>query len=126
MDNFEVNVISEGRRNFNLAFEIGFGKHESLGSFAIATHYVKDPEFGFVLLWEKEGMSEKLPIAMHDVLASELVWNWLQREADYGKKPDHDGDNGKGWRVYARTWGHIGPYKRAILAVQPIWAMYGK
>jgi hypothetical protein len=27
------------------------------------------------------------------------VTAWLE-EVDYGEEPDHDGANGKGWRVY--------------------------
>lgn len=46
--------------------------------------------------------------------------------ADYGRQPDHDGDNEKGWRLYNETWGMVGGDHSAFAAVEPAWAMYGK
>lgn len=67
-----------------------------------------------------------LPYPMDCQATTEFVWNWLQQGADYGKQPDHDGDNGKGYRIFNEAWGHVGNDWRAIIAVQPAWAMYGK
>jgi hypothetical protein len=58
-----------------------------------------------------------------DMVAA-TVTAWLA-SADFGKQPDHDGDNEKGWHLYNESWGHVdGPY--AVFAVEPSWQMYGK
>ena len=57
--------------------------------------------------------------------AADFAVGWLEH-ADYGREPDHGGDNGKGWRLYCEDWGHVDHDHYAFAAVQPVWAMYGK
>lgn len=66
-----------------------------------------------------------LPFTLDAVGIADFAARWLA-EVDYGKQPDHDGDNGRGWRVYVEGWGHIDSHWGAIVAVAPRWAMYGK
>ncbi len=66
-----------------------------------------------------------LPFRLDAKGAADFARRWLA-EADYGKEPDHDGDNGKGWRLYCEGCGHIDSEHGAIIAVTPAWAMYGK
>ena len=66
-----------------------------------------------------------LPAGSDAQLIAALARNWLNK-ADYGPQPDHDGDNGKGFRIYVEDWGHVGGRWEAFLAVAPVWAMYGK
>jgi hypothetical protein len=56
----------------------------------------------------------------------QVVRAWLSNAADYGRQPDHDGDNEKGWRCYNEAWGHIGSDWTAFAAFEPVWLMYGK
>lgn len=42
-----------------------------------------------------------VPLSMEAV--APMIMEWL-KTADYGKEPDHDGDNGKGWYCYNETW----------------------
>jgi hypothetical protein len=66
-----------------------------------------------------------LPFKLDIEGASDFAWRWLA-EQDYGKKPDHDGDNNKGWRIWTGGWGHVGNDHYAVCAILPEWAMYGK
>ena len=50
---------------------------------------------------------------------------WLE-SVDRGRQPDHDGDNGRGFRLYNEAWGHVDEHYQAFLALSPAWAMYGK
>lgn len=66
-----------------------------------------------------------LPFKLDAEGAADFARRWLA-EADYGKQPDHDGDNGRGWRLYVEGWGHVDGHRNAIIAISPAWAMYGK
>lgn len=66
-----------------------------------------------------------LPFTLDAEGAADFARRWLA-EADYGSQPDHDGDNGRGWRVYNEGWGHVDGHRSAIVAITPVWAMYGK
>lgn len=58
--------------------------------------------------------------------AAEIASDWLLTR-DYGREPDHDGHNEKGWRCFRDTWGRIdGMGSAAFLAVEPFWVEYGK
>jgi hypothetical protein len=66
----------------------------------------------------------KLP-PMEWEVAMHVVKSW-QQTAEYGKEPDHDGDNGKGLCVFNEAWGHINNRWEAFVAIEPAWIMYGK
>lgn len=124
MDNRHISVQSEGRKSFDLAFQLIFegapgGK---------ATHYLEDSDKGLVFLWHEEKGASKLPYAMDWKASADLAWGWLQerRHEEYREVLDHDGSNGKGFRVYNEDWGHVAGSFYGILAVLPVWAWYGK
>lgn len=78
-----------------------------------------------VLFWHESGGGTPLPAPMDAEAAIPFIKAWLA-EADYGKQPDHDGDNGKGWRIYNEAWGHVARNHYAFVAIEPEWIMYGK
>jgi hypothetical protein len=92
------------------------------------THFVDNPQHGLVLLWHVEPDAVPLPVPLNHVSAVSVVREWLSAQPGerYIDRLDHDGDNGEGWRVYNEEWGHVGPYRYAVFAVQPCWAWYGK
>src|SRR6185312_1350411 len=91
-----------------------------------ATHYVKDPAFGFLFLWHAEDGASELPVTLGWKEAADLAWAWLAT-ADYGPEPYHqDGDSTKAWRVHNEDGGRVGGYVYAIAAIEPRWALYGK
>lgn len=66
------------------------------------------------------------PFEMDAAGVADFASRWLNGSADYGREPDHDGDNGRGWTVYNEAWGHVDSQYQAFIAVTPTWAMYGK
>lgn len=128
MDNRHISVQSEGRKSFDLAFQLLFENAPG----GKATHYLEHSEKGLIFLWHedkiKDQSASKLPYAMDWKAAADLAWGWLQerRHEEYREDLDHDGSNGKGFRVYNEDWGHVAGSFYGILAVLPVWAWYGK
>lgn len=94
------------------------------------SHYsrlVEDPEghATLIILWHEEQGSQLLPYPLTLDQTAIFIEGWL-KNVDYGKEPDHDGDNGKGWRLFTEDWGHVAGHHYAIVGVNPAWAMYGK
>lgn len=118
MDNFKIELVSEGRQKLIDAFKLLQQSH-AIG------YAVTDK--GMVFFWARASTPEytPLPFKMDLAQCAEFAWGWLQ-QADYGKEPDHDGDNGKGFRLYCEDWGHVAGRWEAFVAVEPCWAMYGK
>lgn len=52
-----------------------------------------------------------------------LVREWLSK-AEYGREPDHDGDNEKGWFIYSQDQAEYDA--AAICHIEPAWIEYGK
>lgn len=130
MDNMRISVQSEGRNAFDLAVKLFFtGKYDKGEPTKKATHYIEDPEKGFIFLWseDKYNNSSKLPVALDWKGAADLAWTWLEQQPESAYKDylDHDGSDGHGFRVYNEAWGHVKSHY-ALFAVEPIWAWYGK
>lgn len=149
MDNRRLDVMMTGRAHFDAAMKMAFASHSK------AVAYCDHPELGLVLLWHDTpktitenptwapgGSTEewtktraeaakraapvvKLPYPMEVAAACDFVWHWLAA-AKRGPQPDHDGYNGEAWRVYFEQWGHVGDCHYSIVAVQAVWACYGK
>jgi hypothetical protein len=120
-DNKGLLVVNEGRAMFEHAMRLAFD------GYSLARNYFVSDKDGLVLLWSDDtaAKAQPLPYPMNVDSAIPLVWNWLE-QADYGRQPDHDGDNGKGWTLHRDGWGHVGGSHYAIVGIRPTWAMYGK
>lgn len=125
-DNFHIDITNSG--DLTKAMEIAF--EGAAGGKAEA--YAIDPKKGLVFLWHKaeprtvsETIVFNLPFKLDATGAADFAKRWLA-EQDYGQQPDHDGDNGEGWRLYNETWGHVEGYTYGFVAVKPAWIMYGK
>lgn len=137
MDNFKLDIVAEGDKLLASAMDIAFRG----GGHSTATHYaIRDAEPAveegyrkapakkkrLVFMWVEGGDDAiKLPFKLDAAGAADFARRWLA-EADYGREPDHDGDNGKGWRLYNEGWGHVDGEYQGFIAVTPQWAMYGK
>lgn len=121
MDNFHIDVISEG--DIASAMAIAFRE----GTRAVA--YRVDKEKGLIFYSyisdSARSAAVPLPFRLDAAGAADFAKRWLE-EQDYGEEPDHDGDNGKGWRVYTEGWGMVAGEQSAFVAIKPAWAMYGK
>lgn len=89
-----------------------------------------EPKSGMVLFWHEDHLhqvkSVALPFPLGVDAAVDFLWAWMEN-ADFGKEPDHDGDNGKGFIVTTGDfWGHVEGSHYAFLGVYPDWQMYGK
>lgn len=132
MDNRKISIQSCGRKDFDLSFELVFNGAPGRR----ATHYLDHPEKGFVLLWSEANLSVcgqvkpalALPFKMAWKECADMAWGWLseQPEERYEDYLDHDGSNGKGFRIYNEDWAGVAGSNYGILAVQPIWTWYGK
>lgn len=78
-----------------------------------------------ILLWGEERGAVQLPFPLNLERAIEFVAGWLG-EAKYGPQPDHDGSNGKGWRLFNGPWGHVVGHHCGIVGVQTCWMIYPK
>jgi hypothetical protein len=126
MDNRHISIQSEGRKAFDLAFQLMFDNAAG----GKATHYFEDKEKGLVLLWAEDTSKKSIPLLTKLAWkeAADLAWTWLENQPkeQYRDYLDHDGSNNKGFKVYNESWGHVSGSFYAILAVLPVWAWYGK
>lgn len=154
MDNQTIDVTSEGREGILHALSIiwnaaapggrakhyrilklkertEYYQHEARGERpAFTTHHtatVESPDGceTLILLWNEETGSTPLPYPLTREQAAGFIADWLGT-VGYGDQPDHDGSNGRGWRLFTGNWGHVAGHHYAIIGVQPAWAMYGK
>ena len=117
-DNFHIDIVHGG--DLTDAMKIAFSGAPGGKAEAYAVH----PKKGLVFLWGgKEGIA--LPFKLDAAGAADFAKRWLA-EADYGREPDHDGDNSKGWRIYNDSWAKVEGFSYSIVAVQPAWLMHGK
>ena len=126
MDNKRLDIITEGRANFALAMRLACGNHRKTVAYLSGKYLLADT---LMLFWTlpKPNIHGacQLPHEMTCDEATEFAWGWLQH-ADYGEEPDHDGSNGKGFRVFNEAWGHVNNRYEIFCAIQSLWAMYGK
>lgn len=146
MDNRTIDIVSEGNKSLEMALNIiwtncpgGKATHykivklkETISYYGKPTdsHYSKleedqEGEETLILLWHEEKGAAVLPYPLELEDAISFVKGWL-KNTNYHDEPDHDGSNGKGWRIFTEQWGHVAGHSYAIVGVQPRWAMYGK
>jgi hypothetical protein len=123
MDNNHISITWEGEERFRNILSLILDQRK--GKTGKIEHYCIDPDYGMIFFWTDCTISQPMPYPMKVDAAVQFAWNWLQT-ADYGPEPDHDGSNGRGWRIFNETWGHVKGEWAGICAIQPAWAMYGK
>lgn len=121
MDNFRVDITSEGKESLKTA--LGLFRRKVTG-YSIGEGSVA-PRKRLVLYWGPSEAATPLPVALSLEQAADLAVAWLEA-ADYGAKPQHEGSNGKGFRLYCEAWGQIDGDSFAFAALEPVWAIYGK
>lgn len=148
MDNFLINIVSEGSLVAPMKLAcgtwrnkiVGYAIRDAVAGEAYSEDCLKDPKDKYKLKLDREPKERRLifywtktdrpdfvafPFTLDAEGAADFASRWLAEE-DYGRQPDHDGDNGKGWRLYCEGWGHVDSEYQAFVAVSPRWAMYGK
>jgi len=152
MDNRQIDVTSEGDKDLLMALTLIWpnapgskASHYKIVKLKEDTHYYcdregkpyrhwtdlkvagpdEDGQETLIILWheERDSVPFAYPHSLEDV--QQFVKGWL-RNVKTGVQPDHDGDNGRGWRVFCDHWGHVAGHHYAICGIQFAWAMYGK
>jgi hypothetical protein len=132
MDNYHIDITSEGKETLAAALTIAL-RHAAGGAaegFRVLPPLKKGEPPTLLLYWHVPDDQRKDPVQRFgfkmkfDALLA-FIREWLSQQ-DYGPEPDHDGSNGKGWRVYNEAWTHVAGDNYAFLGVQPSWAWYGK
>lgn len=116
MDNRKIDLWLEDK--FELAMQLAMGVHKAIG--------YRVHENNMVLYWAKSDKMTPFPYEMSITDATNFVSGWLQKTEPNHPRPDHDGDNEKGFRIFNEDWGHVFGEWQAFIAITPIWAMYGK
>lgn len=119
MDNRRIDLSLTGHDDFRLAMTLAFKSQYKATGYRIHENHL-------VLYWVDSPESTPFPYAMELSDVIPFVWGWLQKTQPSSGRPDHDGDNEKGYRVFNEAWGHVFGDYRAFIAITPIWAMYGK
>jgi len=130
-DNFSFDITGASLRT---CLEIAFSSHSKAVGWAEIPRSENLPSGTgvrhtprLVLFWTKPEIPQfqafLTPMTVEQV--EPIVRAWLA-EQSYGREPDHDGDNGRGWRVYNEAWTHVAGMWQAFVAIEPEWIMYGK
>jgi len=123
MDNREIRIISEGSEDFRIALSL-FKAKTIIGYKIIESADPTIPD-SMVLYEFPSKHATAFPFPFTSKLACDFVLAWLE-QVDYGKQPDHDGDNHKGWKMENEEWGRVNGDSAAFVKISPEWAMYGK
>jgi hypothetical protein len=118
MDNFHFDMTSRGADALKKALQLFDPQVRRMTGYSTSGNKL-------VLYWGDSPQATKLPFPMTLEQAADFAVGWLAH-ADYGREPDHDGSNSKGWRLHCDTWGIVDGDHYAFAAIQPVWAMHGK
>jgi hypothetical protein len=128
---FNVNGEGEDLLRSTLYFAFRASNHSTAEGWKIT------PEKGLILYWMVDPKQDtdvtKFPVPMGSDNLMGIVKAFLESEdtwktaefVEWDKDLQHDGSNGRGWRVYTEDWGHVGS-SRAFLAITPAYMWYGK
>ena len=119
MDNFRVDIVSEGEKQLAKALSLFRG-----GAIGYRVENKKKPPTLLLYCYESPNCI-RFPTELSLDKCIPMILEWL-KDVPYGTEPDHDGDNGKGWRIFNEDWGHVFGEHEVFVGIQPKWAMYGK
>jgi hypothetical protein len=126
---FDINGVDKTHFELAIDLAIGIAGHSKIVGWSFKK------EKGLILHWyEPSNISiHKFISAPNPVSIANMVWDWLDSEeastvdlAHWDVDMNHDGHNGRGWRIYVDGWGHVGTDTSAICAIKPIYVWYGK
>jgi hypothetical protein len=107
------------------AFKIAFLWHSKAAAWAVSDGG------SLIFYWSATEGTHPLPVPLDADGAADLAINWLKDQpiTAFGREPDHDGDNKRGYRVSNQGPAVNSGSSRelyAILAVTPEWTEYHK
>lgn len=125
MSPLSINVSFDKVEALSLAMKIAFTWFNKAKSWA------ETDDGCLVFYWHAFEGTHALPAALDSEGAFDLAVAWLHERpaASYGREPDHDGDNKKGFCVF-NTGPSLNTGKAreqyAIVAIKPVWIEYHK
>ena len=142
MDNFKIDVYCEGTQSLHDALAIVLRQHRLLRGWSVEPATKEGKPTRMILYWMEDKAASPFPfdVSRGDMPQKvgrerdtkdrlpwlvDMVEGWLM-SLDYGRQPNHDGDNGRGWRVYTESWGHVAGNHHTACAIEPARAWYGK
>ena len=141
MDNFRIDVTSDGRPSLRLLLQFIFQKKYSPSVVAWGVFPAEKPEDvkdyedreprpqRVVFYTSPPPASENaqlLPFPIDADMVADLAIGWIEKTATFGEQDDMDGTIKKGWRVFNESWGHVHGHYSAMFAITPEWSYYGK
>lgn len=124
MDNFSFDITAND--NLQGWLDCCMGHRKAVGW---SVHYDNGKEESrLIFYWVSPPHVDKyqsLPSPADTVQVCTIAESWLD-VVNRSKPPNHDGSNGKGFRLYNEAWGHVDGHSQGLLAITPAWAMYGK
>lgn len=121
MDNFHIDITSRGIDPLKSALSLC--GHKKVSGYRVEETKGKPR---MIFYWASSPNAAPFPFEMPIDQAAQFAQAWLDGGAEYGREPDHDGHNEKGFRLYCEDWGHVAGEWQAFVAIEPAWAMYGK
>ena len=73
----------------------------------------------------KEEVYQELPFPSSPKLVEYMMSAWLDN-CVWPPEPQHDGSNGRGFRLFNENYGHVNDHWQAFVAIEPYWLIYGK
>lgn len=121
MDNFKIDIVSEGDEQLRKAFAL----LQPPGGKAVGW---KRGAQDLIFFWHDEGGVTPFvsPADMDECARIASAWLKTVSAEILKSKPDIDGSSGHGWRLYTDSWGRIEGHVYSFVAVRPEWALYGK
>jgi hypothetical protein len=134
--NFHVTVRSLGTEHLKRALSFFFDAYQTAVGFSVKDTTIPSyghedqPAKALVLHWafpdHNQILVSKFPAPLDLDAVVPMVESWLAQNP-YGKRPDQDGDNLRGFAVFNDTdWNKTYGESTAICAIAPHWAMFGK
>lgn len=121
-NDFRFDITTD--RNLEDLLKIAFSRHSKASGWRVENGRL-------ILSWHNETAYNKpakwnaFMTPLDPAGVAPMVLEWLKGQ-DFGKEPDTDGHNKKGFRVYNESWGRIGNDPYAFVAIEPEWITYGK
>lgn len=119
MDNRHFSITSVDKTDFTLAMQLAMSDNKSVIGYNIHKNTL-------ILYWTDSSKMIKLPYKMDVSETINFVWGWFDKNEPTGNESDTDGHSRKGFHIFNESWGHINDEWQAFVAIEPIWAVFGK
>lgn len=93
-----VDVSSEGSLHLDLAIKLAMQYHVGHERKEPTVSHWQEKDGKLFFFWHASGGGQEFMVPHTREMLVPLILAWLAKQ-DYGEEPDHDGSNGRGWRL---------------------------